>query len=114
MIKDNHINAAGSITKAVKLVKKKIGFPVKIEVETFNINDVKEALNNNVDIIMLDNFTKPNLTKAIKLINKKSLIEISGNMNYENLEDYCKYKPDIISVGKLTHSVKAFDISLKF
>jgi nicotinate-nucleotide pyrophosphorylase (carboxylating) len=113
MIKDNHIKSAGSISEAVKLIRSKVSFPAKIEVETFNLNDVKEALDNKVDIIMLDNFELDKMKQAVNLVNKQSLIEISGNVNLENLEDICLAKPDIVSVGNLTHSVKAFDISLK-
>ncbi|MBP7652203.1 carboxylating nicotinate-nucleotide diphosphorylase [Candidatus Dependentiae bacterium] len=113
LIKDNHIKAAGGITNAVNLIRKKKNFSVKIEVETFNIKDVEEALNNKVEIIMLDNFELCDIDKAIEVINKKAIVEVSGNINLENLEKYCQKKPDIISVGNLTHSVKAFDMSLK-
>ncbi|HPG30791.1 MAG TPA: carboxylating nicotinate-nucleotide diphosphorylase [bacterium] len=113
LIKDNHIKAAGSISKAVELVRKKTGFSVKIEVETFNLNDVKEALSNRVEVIMLDNFKLSDIDKALNLIDKKAISEISGNVSLDNLEEYCEKKPDIISVGSLTHSVKALDMSLK-
>ena len=113
LIKDNHIKAAGSISKAVELIRKKIGFSVKIEVETFNLNDVKEALDNRVEVIMLDNFNLQDIDEALKIIDKKAISEISGNVSLDNIEEYCRKKPDIISVGSLTHSVKALDMSLK-
>jgi len=113
LIKDNHIKAAGGITNAVAAVRKNISFTSKIEVETFSLADVKEALSCKVDIIMLDNFEKNDIKQAIDLINKRALVELSGNISLDTLEEYCKFKPDIISVGRLTHSASALDLSLK-
>jgi len=112
MIKDNHIAAAGSITKAVSIIKSKIGHTPKIEVETKNIAEVKEALKAGADIIMFDNMTPAEIKKAVALTHAKALTEASGGINKHNLEDYCKTGVDVISMGALTHSVPAKDISL--
>ena len=113
MLKDNHIDAAGSITKAVEIVRKKIGHMVKIEVETRNLDEVKEALEVKADIIMLDNMNCEEMTEAVKIIDGKALTEASGNITLETIEKVAKTGVDIISMGALTHSVKAFDISMK-
>ena len=112
MIKDNHIAACGSITKAVALIKSKIGHTPKIEVETKNLKEVAEALKAGADIIMLDNMPVAQILKAKELINGKAIIEVSGGVNKDNLEEYCKTGVDVISMGALTHSVPAKDISM--
>jgi nicotinate-nucleotide pyrophosphorylase (carboxylating) len=116
LIKDNHIAVAGSITEAVNACrkyqeKKKSSF--KIEVETKNLNEVEEALKCKVDIIMLDNFNFDLMYEAVKLINGKCFVEASGNVNLENVRTIAETGVDFISVGALTHSVKALDISLE-
>lgn len=113
MIKDNHIAAAGSITKAVEKIKNAIGHTPKIEVETTNEAEVKEALAAGADIIMLDNMTPAQIATCKALINGRAIIEVSGGVNAQNLESYCQVKPDVISMGALTHSVPAKDLSLK-
>ena len=113
LIKDNHIKAAGGITPAINFARKNAGFTHKIEVEVTNIEETEEALKNRADIIMLDNFTIEKIIEAKKLINCRAMIEISGNVTIDNLEKYCECRPDIISVGYLTHSVKALDFSMK-
>lgn len=113
MIKDNHIKAAGNITKAVENIRNKIFRTYKIEVETKTLSQVKEAIKAKTDIIMLDNMTPMQISKAKKVIGKKAPIEISGGVTFENFETFAKLKPDIISIGALTHSVKAVDISLE-
>ena len=116
LIKDNHIEAAGSVTKAIKLSKKyrtQKKFKYKIEVETTNLQQVKEALECKVDVIMLDNFELSEMKKAVKLINGKSLVEASGNVNSETVKPIAETGVDFISVGAITHSVKALDISLE-
>ena len=113
MIKDNHIAAAGSITKAVEKIKSVIGHTPKIEVETTNEAEVKEALTAGADIIMLDNMTPAQITVCKALINGRAVIEVSGGVNAHNLESYCQARPDVISMGALTHSVPAKDLSLK-
>ena len=112
LIKDNHIGVAGSITKAVKLIKEKIPKDNIIEVEVKTIEEVEEALNNNVDIIMLDNMDFNIMKQAIKKINGKAKIEISGGVTYERLGEISKIGADFISIGALTHSAAAIDISM--
>ncbi|MDF1612576.1 carboxylating nicotinate-nucleotide diphosphorylase [Stygiobacter electus] len=113
LIKDNHIKTAGSITKAVTLVKSKLKNKIKIEVETTSLEEVKEALANKIDIIMLDNMSIDTMKEAIKLINGKVKTEASGNITLENIREIALTGVDFISVGALTHSVKALDISMK-
>ncbi len=113
MIKDNHIAAAGSITQAVEKIKSVIGHTPKIEVETTNLDEVKEALKAGADIIMLDNMTPQQIAACKKEINGRAVIEVSGGVNKNNLEEYCQAGPDVISMGALTHSVPAKDLSLK-
>lgn len=113
MLKDNHIDACGSITKAVNTLREKIGHTVKIEVETRNLEEVKEALSTGCEIIMLDNMDCETMKKAVEMTNGKALLEASGNITAETIAAVAKTGVDIISIGALTHSVKAFDISLK-
>ena len=116
LIKDNHIEAAGSITKAVtrcKQFKKAQNLDCKIEVETTNLSQVEEAIACSVDIIMLDNFEISLMKEAVQLINGKSLIEASGNVNFDTIKSIAETGVDFISVGAVTHSVKALDISLE-
>lgn len=113
MIKDNHIAAAGSITAAVKKIKDVIGHTPKVEVETTTLDEVKEALTAGADIIMLDNMTPEQIAVCKKEIAGRSIIEVSGGVNKTNLEAYCAVRPDVISMGALTHSVPAKDLSLK-
>lgn len=111
MIKDNHIKMAGTITAAVNQVRKSIPSEIKVEVETTNLHEVEEAVNAGADIIMLDNMSNELMCEAVDLINGKALIEASGNMNLERISDVAKTGVDFISVGALTHSVIALDIS---
>ncbi|MEW6702302.1 MAG: carboxylating nicotinate-nucleotide diphosphorylase [Bacteroidota bacterium] len=113
MIKDNHIKAAGSITEAVKQIKKNLKRKMKIEVETANLDEVKEALNAGADIIMLDNMSLQEMKEAVATINGKTKVEASGKVNLENVRAVAETGVDYISVGALTHSVKALDISMK-
>lgn len=113
MIKDNHIAAAGSITKAVEKIKATIGHTPKIEVETTDLAEVREALAAGADIIMLDNMTPEQIAQCKKEINARAVIEVSGGVTLDNLETYCQAGPDVISMGSLTHSVPAKDLSLK-
>ncbi len=112
LIKDNHIAAAGGITAAVKAIKARIGHTPKIEVEVKNLKEVKEALNAGADIIMLDNMTPAQILECKKTINSRAIIEVSGGVNIKNLEEFCKTKADVISMGSLTHSVPSKDLSL--
>lgn len=112
LIKDNHIAAAGGITSAVERVRKSIPHTVKIEVEVESIEQVQEALNCKADIIMLDNMTNQQMAEAVRLINKRALVEASGNMTEETIYDVALTGVDIISIGKLTHSANSIDISM--
>lgn len=113
LIKDNHIKAANNITNAVVKIKKGLKKKIKIEVETSNLEEVKEALANKVDIIMLDNMPIDMIQEAVKLIDGKAKVEASGNVNIDNVRKIAQTGVDFISVGELTHSVKALDISMK-
>lgn len=116
LIKDNHITAAGSITGAVNECRKyqaKKGTDFKIEVETANLDQVEEALTCAVDIIMLDNYEIEQMKNAVKLIKGRCKIEVSGMVNINTVKEIAETGVDFISVGALTHSVKALDISLK-
>jgi nicotinate-nucleotide pyrophosphorylase (carboxylating) len=114
LIKDNHIAAAGNITKAVQAARKSCPHTLKIEVEVETFEQLNEALEAKADIIMLDNMSNDNMTKAVKIINGRALIEASGNMGDKDLAAVAKTGVDLISIGALTHSAKALDISLKF
>lgn len=111
MIKDNHIDIAGGISKAVNQIKGKIPADIKIEVETTTLEQVQEALNSGVDIIMLDNMDNDTMAKAVQMINGKAKVEASGNMTLERLKEVAATGVDYISIGALTHSVQAMDIS---
>ncbi len=111
MIKDNHIKIAGSITNSVKAIKLKNKDQLKIEVETKNIKEVKEAIKAKVDIIMLYNMSIDLMIEAVDLIDKRAAVEASGSINLDNVRQIAQTGVDFISVGALTHSAKAFDIS---
>lgn len=112
MIKDNHITAAGSITAAVAAQRKRLVHTLKIEVETKNLSEVQEALDCGVEIIMLDNMALEEMKKAVELIAGRALVEASGNVNLQRVAAIAATGVDYISVGELTHSVRAADISL--
>jgi nicotinate-nucleotide pyrophosphorylase (carboxylating) len=114
LIKDNHIAAAGSIKKAVQAAKKHCPHTLKIEVEVETFEQIYEALEAKADIIMLDNMSYADMAEAVKIIDSRALIEASGNMGEKDLFAVAKTGVDLISIGSLTHSVKALDISLKF
>lgn len=111
MIKDNHIEVAGSITAAVKAVRTNIDHSIKIEVETTTLEQVQEALDVKADIIMLDNMDNETMLKAVQLIAGRAKVEASGNMTFERLREVAATGVDYISIGALTHSVNALDIS---
>jgi len=113
LIKDNHIAASGGITAAVKKARSHVPHTLKIEVETETLEQVKEALSAGADIIMLDNMTYDEMTEAVKIINKRAVVEASGNMGEKDLKKVALTGVDLISIGALTHSIKAADISLK-
>ena len=113
LIKDNHIKAAGGIEQAVKAVKDSIPHTVKIEVETQTLDQVEEAIRAGADIIV-DNMSPSLMEQAVKIIDGKALIEASGNVTLDNIQEVAASGVDIISVGAITHSIKAMDISMKF
>lgn len=114
MLKDNHIDAGGGILKTVEKVRQKISFMTKIEVETRNLEEVKEAIEAKADVIMLDNMDNQMMKEAVALIDHRALVEASGNMQLNRLKEVAACGVDIISIGALTHSIQAFDISMKF
>ncbi len=114
MIKDNHIIGAGNIKKAVALAKKNCPHTLKIEVETSNLEEVKQALSAGADIIMLDNMSLPEMKIAVELIDGKALVEASGNMGDRDLKEVASIGVDIISIGSITNSRRSLDISLNF
>ncbi|WP_372932603.1 carboxylating nicotinate-nucleotide diphosphorylase [Mariniphaga sediminis] len=111
MIKDNHIQVAGSIRQAVEAIRFKVPKSIKIEVETTTLEQVQEALDADVDIIMLDNMSSKMMKEAVELINKRTKIEASGNMTLKRIRKVAATGVNYISIGALTHSVKALDIS---
>lgn len=114
LIKDNHISAAGSITKAIEKCRnymKKVNKKFKIEVEVKNLIETEEAINSSPDIIMFDNFSIEELKKGVELVNNKCLTEASGGITDETIVPVAETGVDFISVGAVTHSVKAIDIS---
>lgn len=113
LLKDNHIGAAGSVTKAVKMAKAYAPFVRKIEVETENLDMVREAVEAGADIIMLDNMSPEEMRQAIELIGGRAETECSGNVTKENIEGLSSLGVDYISSGALTHSAPILDISLK-
>lgn len=114
MIKDNHIDAAGSLTEAVRKAKERWGDKYRIEVECRTLEDVEEALEARADIIMLDNMSVELAKKALSLPGReKSLFEASGNMTLDRIKNYGSLGLDFISVGAITHSVESLDYSLK-
>jgi len=111
MIKDNHIEVAGSITAAVQAVRTNVEHGIKIEVETTTLEQVQEAIDAKADVIMLDNMTLETMRKGVELIAGRAKVEASGNMTLERLREVAATGVDYISIGALTHSVKALDIS---
>lgn len=111
MIKDNHIQVAGGIKQAVEAIRTRIPKSIKIEVETTNLDQVKEALEADVDIIMLDNMSSKLMIEAVALIDRRAKVEASGNMTLKRIRKVAATGVNYISIGALTHSVKALDIS---
>jgi nicotinate-nucleotide pyrophosphorylase (carboxylating) len=112
LIKENHISAAGGILEAVRLAREYIPHTLKIEVETESMEEVQQALQAGADIIMLDNMSCEQMTEAVQLIAKRALVEASGGVNLKTIRAIAQTGVDIISVGALTHSVRAADISM--
>lgn len=118
LIKDNHIAITGSVRKSIEIAKKKAASSITIECEAKNSDEVIEAITAGADIVMLDNFSPEEAAKIIKELSRMGIrekvkLEISGGITMQNIRDYAKEHPDIISVGFLTHSPKAIDFSLE-
>lgn len=113
MLKDNHVDAGGGITNAVTKLRTKLGHMAKVELEVRTLDELREALSVSVDVIMLDNMDNDTMREAVKIADGKALLEASGGITEETIRDVAETGVDIISIGALTHSVKAFDISLK-
>ena len=113
LLKDNHIGAAGSVAKAVKMAKAYAPFVRKIEIEVETLEQVKEAVDAGADIIMLDNMTPDMMKEAVQLIDGRAQTECSGNITKENIAKICEIGVDFVSSGALTHSAPILDISMK-
>ncbi len=112
LIKDNHIAVCGGISKAVENIRKKVHHLVKIEVEVSDMDQVRQALDAHVDVIMLDNMDIGQIKDAVSLIDKRAMVEVSGGITQKSLKQLADTGVDIISSGALTHSVKSVDISM--
>ncbi len=113
MLKDNHIDAYGSLTKAVQALREKAGHMLQIEVETRNLDELREALDAGANVIMLDNMDYDTMREAVRITAGRAKLEASGNVTLENIRDVALTGVDIISLGALTHSVRCFDISMR-
>lgn len=113
MLKDNHIDAAGGIPQAIAAIRNKLGHMVKLEVETRNLDEVRQALEAGADLIMLDNMDCTAMAEAVQMVGGRALLEASGGIREDTLRAVAETGVDIISIGALTHSVKALDISMK-
>ena len=113
LIKDNHIQACGSIKNAVAKMREKVPHTMKIEVEASSMEEVRECLNSTVDIIMLDNMTSDQMREAVKLAGRRALLEASGGISLDNVREVADTGVDYISIGALTHSAPACDISMR-
>ncbi|HEX5606943.1 MAG TPA: carboxylating nicotinate-nucleotide diphosphorylase [Candidatus Binatia bacterium] len=113
LVKDNHIEATGSIAKAVKAVRRHAPFMAKVEVEASNLQQVREALDAGADVIMLDNMTLAQMTEAVELVNKRAWIEASGGITLETIRQVAETGVDFISSGALTHSAPVVDFNMK-
>jgi nicotinate-nucleotide pyrophosphorylase (carboxylating) len=113
LIKDNHIAACGGIRQAVAAAKKQISHLIKIEVEVSDLAGIHEALESGVDVIMLDNMDIAHIREAVSVIQKRAVVEVSGGITLKNLSDLAETGVDLISIGALTHSARAVDLSMR-
>lgn len=113
LLKDNHLRAAGGVGGAIQRIWRNLPPTVKIEVEVSNLAEVEEALRMRADIVLLDNMPLAEIQKAVQLVNRRAKIEVSGGVTLENVREIAATGVDFISVGALTHSVKALDCSLE-
>jgi len=112
LIKENHIKQTGSITEAVKSIRRAYGDEYRIEVETATLKEIEEAAGLGVDIIMFDNMNIADIKKGGKIVDRRALIEVSGNIKLKDIKKFARCNVDFISTGAITHSVEALDISL--
>jgi len=112
LIKDNHIAVCGGVGAAVRRARENASSLLRIEVECTTLAEVQEALDAQADIILLDNMTTPQMADAVRLVNRRALLEASGNMSLERVREVAETGVDFISVGALTHSVSAVDLSM--
>jgi nicotinate-nucleotide pyrophosphorylase (carboxylating) len=112
LIKENHIRAAGSIGEAIAAAQSRAPHTLRIEIEVTDFDEMEQALQAGADIVMLDNMTPAQVAEAVALANGRAILEASGNVGLHNVREYAEAGVDVISVGALTHSVKAADISL--
>jgi nicotinate-nucleotide pyrophosphorylase (carboxylating) len=112
LVKDNHIKAAGGVTRAVQTLKAKAQHTFKLEIECESLEMVKEALGAGADIIMLDNMTMDEMRDAIRFIDRRVPVEVSGGIREQNIVEMARLGPDVISVGDLTRNVQTVDVSL--
>ncbi|MCK5310695.1 MAG: carboxylating nicotinate-nucleotide diphosphorylase [Desulfobacteraceae bacterium] len=113
LLKDNHIAVAGSIKKAVEKIRPKISHLLKIEVEVSTMEQVKEAIDAGAEVIMLDNMDLQLMQKAVQYIDKRAIVEASGNMDKQDINKVAATGVDVISIGALTHQAKAVDLSMR-
>ena len=118
LVKDNHLKYFGSVSRALKAAKKAAGFSRKVEVEVSSPSEAVEAARMGADIVMLDNFTVEEVKAAIRMLEREGLrskvvVEVSGGVTLDNIEEYARAGPDVISMGCLTHSARAIDMSLE-
>lgn len=113
LIKDNHIAVAGSLKNAVKAVRNRTSHLMKIEVETTSLDEVQEALDAGAEVIMLDNMNYDNMKRAVKLIRGRAVVEASGNVSLETLNEIAATGVDVISCGALTHQARSVDMSMR-
>ncbi len=113
LIKDNHIDAVGGISEAIDRARKKGPVGMEIEVEVRNLREIEEALASDPDIIMLDNMSIPDIRKGVRMIDKRVRVEVSGGVNIRNVAAIARTGVDFISVGSITHSARAVDISME-
>ena len=113
LIKDNHIAACGGIQQAVSAARKQISHLIKIEVEVSDLAGIHEALESGVDVIMLDNMDIAHIREAVSVIQNRAIVEVSGGITLKHLTDLAETGVDLISVGALTHSARAMDLSMR-
>jgi len=113
LIKDNHIAACGGIQQAVAAARKNISHLLKIEIEVSDMAGVHLALESGVDVIMLDNMDIPHIRQAVAVIQNRAIVEVSGGITLKNISDLSETGVDLISVGALTHSARAVDLSMR-